>query len=366
MKLLLVEPWFTGSHQQWAEGYRAVSRHDVRLAALPGERWRWRLRAGALEIAPRVLEVVGDGWSPEVVLVSGLIDVAVLKGLLSERLGHPAWVIYQHESQIVYPNPEGTIDVEATMHNANSWMVADLVVFNSVFHRGAVMDALAACPAGLTRPVAEAVAGRLADRSVVAGVGIDLSWTTTKADSRHDEPWILWPHRWDWDKRPDLLLRALRKLRTATAAFGLVLAGEDGNESAVKDAIEAEFAPNIVACGPFDPMTYRRLVLQSDIVVSCADHEFFGVGIVEALAAGCVGVLPNRLSYPGLVGPLNARLLYDGKSFGAALAAAVLAAAAGDHNPTWPAQIAADLRHHFDWAVLGPHYDAFVEAIVRP
>jgi glycosyltransferase involved in cell wall biosynthesis len=41
----------------------------------------------------------------------------------------------------------------------------------------------------------------------------------------------------------------------------------------------------------------RRL----DVVVSTAEHEFFGIAVCEAIWAGAVAVLPNRLSYPELV-----------------------------------------------------------------
>ena len=39
-------------------------------------------------------------------------------------------------------------------------------------------------------------------------------------------------------------------------------------------------------------------LLSSDVVVSVADHDYFGVAVVEAIAAGCVPVLEHRLAYP--------------------------------------------------------------------
>jgi len=38
-------------------------------------------------------------------------------------------------------------------------------------------------------------------------------------------------------------------------------------------------------------------------VLSTARHEFFGIAVVEALLAGCLPWLPDRLSYPELLPP---------------------------------------------------------------
>ena len=46
---------------------------------------------------------------------------------------------------------------------------------------------------------------------------------------------------------------------------------------------------------------YKQLLLSSDVVASAADHEFFGIALVEAMAAGAVPVLPTRLSFPELI-----------------------------------------------------------------
>ena len=36
MKILLLEPYFTGSHKSWAEGYQSSSAHEIQIISLPG------------------------------------------------------------------------------------------------------------------------------------------------------------------------------------------------------------------------------------------------------------------------------------------------------------------------------------------
>ena len=42
MHVWLLEPYYTGSHAAWADGYVRYSRHAIRLFQLPGMFWKWR------------------------------------------------------------------------------------------------------------------------------------------------------------------------------------------------------------------------------------------------------------------------------------------------------------------------------------
>jgi hypothetical protein len=43
---------------------------------------------------------------------------------------------------------------------------------------------------------------------------------------------------------------------------------------------------------------YESSLLEADIFVSTADHEFFGIRILEGLAAGAFPLVPEKLAYP--------------------------------------------------------------------
>jgi glycosyltransferase involved in cell wall biosynthesis len=59
------------------------------------------------------------------------------------------------------------------------------------------------------------------------------------------------------------------------------------------------FAPAIRRWGfVADREDYRAALAACDVVVSTAAHEFFGISVVEAVAAGAFPVVPDRLAYP--------------------------------------------------------------------
>ncbi|MGF1596095.1 MAG: DUF3524 domain-containing protein [Acidimicrobiales bacterium] len=368
MRVLLVEPWLDGSHRRWAEGYRAASAHDVEVIGLPGALWRWRLRGGALPLADRVGAWVDDHGRPDVLLVGGLVDVAHLVGLTRRVLGPDVAVVtYQHESQLVHP--VGRDDQEAALRNWLSWCASDLVVFNSGYHRRAVTEALGPWLDRLPDRSHRTVADRVTARFDVVPVGVD-PLRRPAGDARParspDGPIILWPHRWERDKNPDVFAAALGRVADAGLPFRLVLAGEEptaGSERTVTARAEVaeRFGSAVVAVGPFDDDHYRRLVASADIVVSCADHEFFGVAVVEAVGAGCVPLLPDDLSYPELIdAQWHDVALYRRGTFGSSLVAAV---ADHDRRRLDCAGLAATMDR-FAWPAVAPALDGRLERLL--
>lgn len=335
MRILLVEPWLSGSHEAWAEGYQASSRHEVDVVGLPGELWRWRLRGGALPLAESITDWIDRNGQPDLLLISGLVDVAELLGLARRNLSPDVGVvIYQHESQLVYPVAEGNFDNGAALRNWMSWCAADLVLFNSYHHLRAVTGALPGFIRSLPDDTHQPAVEDVLSKFEVFPVGVDLAPVPRGGDrraraERNDRPIILWPHRWERDKDPAAFLKALDKVRDAGLDFGLVLAGQDppsGSAMAVEERTRAEkdFADHIIASGDFDRSTYLEYLGQADLVVSCARHEFFGVAVVEAVAAGCIPVLPDALSYPELIRPpWHREVLYEPGTFGGRLVEAV-------------------------------------------
>lgn len=396
MRILLVEPWETGSHLAWAKGYQESSSHEVYMVGLPGELWRWRLRGGALPLAEKITKWIDTNGQPDLLVISGLVDVAELLGLARRNLSPDVGVvIYQHESQLVYPVADGQFDHGAALRNWVSWCAADLVLFNSYYHLRAVGESLphfvTNLPDSSHVPMLDQVVGRFE----VFPVGVDLSYlpdedpvplveVSSEAPEEDGEgvdhmldsvrsagrdsgpPVILWPHRWEWDKDPQAFIKALDKVVEAGLEFRLVLAGQDppsGSNHAVAEREEAEkkFGSWILMSGELDRTEYLDALRRCDLVVSCARHEFFGVAVVEAIAAGCVPLLPNALSYPELIRPpWHAETLYEPGTFGTRLVDAV---ARIDELRSATTGLSQTMRR-FDWNNLAPIYDEKFQAVV--
>ena len=114
---------------------------------------------------------------------------------------------------------------------------------------------------------------------------------------------ILWAARWEFDKNPDCLFEALAALKAAEVPFRVSVLGESFREvPAVFDWARSEFRRQIETWGfQRQRADYQRALMRADVFVSTAQHEFFGISTVEAMAAGAYPLLPRRLSYPELL-----------------------------------------------------------------
>ena len=100
MKILYIEPYYTGSHQQWIEAYRRYSRHKIDILSLPGNKWKWRMHGGAITLANQFLE---KAKQYDLILVTDMMDVALFKSLISEKYNNTPIALYFHENQLSYP-----------------------------------------------------------------------------------------------------------------------------------------------------------------------------------------------------------------------------------------------------------------------
>lgn len=356
MQVLLIEPYYGGSHRVWADGLIGASRHEIQLVTHEARWWTWRMKGSAVTLSRQVAELAAGGYRPDVVLVSGMADVAALRSFLHPAIGRPPLAVYFHETQLTYPDsPQMTPDLSYPFLNWTSALAADAVWFNSGYHRDVFFDEVPRLLKGFPdhnhNPLVEVVAAR----SDVLPVGIDLSWTRQPRASTN-VPIVLWNHRWEHDKDPETFADAVRAV-AETHDFRLALTGERFRTvPGVLDELADEMADRIEVNDHLPRAEYEALLLSADIVVSTARQEFFGISVVEAIAAGSRPVLPRRLSYPWLVPErFHGDVLYESGGFAAALRRAL------DEDRLLDGL--AESMMMFDWSVVGPRYDEALDRL---
>lgn len=366
MRVLLIEPYYAGSHRAWADGWAESSEHDVHLITHEAEFWRWRMRGGAVTLAEDVAAWVAEHGRPDALVVSDMIDLAAFLGLTRRVLSPDTPVVlYMHENQLTHPLGPGQRDDESLLLvNWKNVLSADAVWWNSDFHRtGFFAEAERLLNRQADRKHLHLLAGA-ETRSMVLPVGVHTAGliAAERSEDTSDDagpPLILWNQRWDHDKNPGAVFRALVKMAEAGIDFRFALAGENQRVDPQEfDWVQDVLRDRIVHVGHAPRAEYEELLLRSDVVVSAAHHEFFGISIVEAVAAGAVPVLPHRLSYPEVIpeqwhaalygeGELRTRLVEVVTDLGAARSAC---GGVREAMAQW------------DWAHVAPRYDAALAA----
>jgi len=356
VKVLLVEPYYGGSHRVWADGYRDNSTHDVTIISHEARFWKWRMHGAHLTLADDAAEVL-DG-PPDVILASSMMNVPAFIGAARRSIGSASVAVYFHESQFAYPlSPLDRPDQTYPMVNWSTAAVADLPIFNSEFHRSLFFEHADRFLRQFPDHPHGTLISDVEARSIVLPVGIDLARIAAVPRSGSEgAPLILWNQRWEHDKGPDEFVELIETLAARDLDFRAAVVGErfvSVPESF--DRLPDLLGDRLVAFGFLPDDEYVEALRGADIVVSTAYHEFFGIAIVEAMAAGAFPILPNRLVYPERIpARYRDRCLYDDvDSLVDRVSWAIEHRATADH-------IANDLVatvESFDWSSVAPLYD---------
>jgi glycosyltransferase involved in cell wall biosynthesis len=357
-RILWLDPFHGGSHAAVTQGYAQRSRHAVQVLALnQAGGWRWRMRGGAVTLARMALDLP---MTPDLIVASDMLDLATFRALTARRFAHVPTAIYFHENQLTYPLPPGRQrDLTWAWINYTAALCADHVLFNSPFHQQSLLAALPGLLGRYHDHHELDTISQIAAKSQVLAPGVDLTTLqiASPAPAPPGPPILLWNARWEYDKQPERFFAALEQLAAQGIAFRLIIAGEHIDPNAPDFAAARErWAAQIVHWGYVPSRAaYASLLHQADIVVSTALQEFFGIAIVEALACGCIPVLPQRLNYPHLIpAALHATCLYaDDADLAAHLACALANLPALRQQHAW-----ASLAAPYAWETLAPQYDA--------
>ncbi|MEW5989653.1 MAG: DUF3524 domain-containing protein, partial [Chloroflexota bacterium] len=343
---------------------------------LPGRYWKWRMHGAAVTLARQFL--AGDS-QPDLILATDMLDLTTFLALTRRRSqGVPA-ALYLHENQLTYPLPVdgangpmrrqmGERDLHYAFINYASMLAADRVFFNSHFHQESFLAALPNFLKHFPDYNELDTILLLEARSQVLPVGIDLrrfgrGEATGKGSLSSPEhylpvasPLLLWNQRWEYDKNPAAFFQALYTIAAEGIPFRLALCGENFRRRPAEfEEALTRLADHIIFCGYASEEQYRELLWQAAVTISTADHEFFGISILEAIYCHTFPILPHRLSYPELIPePFHLRCLYENQG---GLVERLRWALT---HPREAAEIAASLAEvaaGYDWSAVASEYD---------
>ena len=241
----------------------------------------------------------------DLLIATSMVDLATLRGLVPALAGLPS-LLYFHENQFDYPSPRqqhGLLD--AQMVSLYSALAADSLLFNSAYNRDTFLTGTQTLLDKLPDRVPSGVVAVLREKSAVLPVPLELyeqaaRWPGQSGEFPARPLRLVWVGRFEHDKGGDLLLSILSLLEQDDTHYELAVVGQQFRSMPeAYRQIAHEFDHRIVQFGYVESAAdYRALLRAGDIVLSTARHEFQGLAVMEAVAGGCLPVVPSRQVYP--------------------------------------------------------------------
>ncbi len=305
-KILVLSAYDAPSHRYWHQGLKKyLSNYHWTILSLPPRHFNWRVRGNSLTWRFSEHDRLTQHY--DLVVATSMVDLACLKGIVPSLAQVPS-IVYFHENQFAYPASEHQMGrQEPRWVSLYSAMAATRIVFNTEFNRRTFLSGVEAQLKKMPDCIPVGVVESLAEKASVLPVPIEN--LEHQFPPQNDTARIVWNHRWEYDKGPDTLLRAVQLLDAKLPSGYRLLFHIVGQQFRQHPAAFAELEQllerrNWKGCWGYieSREDYIKLLQDSDFVLSTALHDFQGLSVLEAVSAGCRPVLPRRMAYPEFFG----------------------------------------------------------------
>lgn len=312
LRALLLSGYDAVSHRHW-HNLLCKNLHSIdwTVISLPDRHFYWRARGNGLTYAFSHDQQLAGPF--DLLIATSMVDLCTLRGFMPHLALVPT-LVYFHENQFVYPmKPAGGRNsniINAQLTSIYSALCADHILFNSQFNKDTFYQGAAALLNKMPDGVQRDLLVRPQKLSAVLAVPITKDncikeLTIPAGFSSDDGPVeIVWNHRWEYDKQPEVFFSVMEKLHNAGIDFRLHVMGQSFREIPDCFAKARLLLQNkIVTWGHQSSADYYRILRQAHIVVSTALHDFQGLSLLEAIHRGCLPIAPDRVAYPEYIPP---------------------------------------------------------------
>lgn len=305
-RILLLSAYDASSHRAWRTRLESMfPQHDWTQLALPARNFNWRIRGNSLQWGFSEDDVLRREY--DLLIATSMVDLSSLRGFIPELARIPS-IVYFHENQFVYPPSMDQLqrNVEHQLIPLYTALCADAVIFNSEYNRRTFLAGTRSLFQKLPDDLPSSLLTRLESSEVIPVPLPDIE----KHSREHGDAGLLevvWNHRWEYDKGPDLLLKLVALLTENQAPIRMHIVGEQFRAKPtefdqIQNLLEQHAARLNISRGEFayiaNQQDYLALLGRADVVLSTALHDFQGLAIQEASALGCTPLAPDTLVYP--------------------------------------------------------------------
>lgn len=368
--VLLLSGYDAASHRLWRQRLSGMfpEFHWTQLA-LPPRNFNWRIRGNSLLWGFGEAEVLHQHY--DLLIATSMVDLSSLRGFIPSLAQIPS-IVYFHENQFVYPpGRQRSSNIEPQLVPLYAALCADAVVFNSQYNRRTFLQGAKSLFQKLPDQLPENVLHKLEASEVIPVPLPSFEMAATKATDPNILE-VVWNHRWEYDKGPQLLLELTRLIEQESLPLRLHIVGEQFRQRPVEfetiSKLLRQHASRLkINAGEFgfieDRQAYYGLLRQSDVVLSTALHDFQGLAIQEASALGCTPLTPDDLVYPEY---LNAEFLYPvAKGINASAISIVTKLAHWQRMKAGRKSLPGIDLQDFAQALLRPKYEAVFSRLLR-
>lgn len=158
-------------------------------------------------------------------------------------------------------------------------IAADRIVFNSNFNKTSFLTEINRFLSIQSICKLKNIPETLAPKCDVLYFPIKFDRQPKNLDDR-DVLHLIWSHRWEHDKNPNLLAETLFELHDRGVPFKVSIIGEKYQEyPKCFDEMQTKLPNEIIHFGYLSRDDYIACLADGDIVISTAGHEFYGVSM---------------------------------------------------------------------------------------